>query len=182
MRIIGGKFKGRPINAPKNLSARPTTDFAKTGLFNILTNKIDFEGIAVLDLFCGTGNITLEFASRDANSVICVDADHKCLAFIKSESQKLGMKGVYPLKANVFSFIKKCESSFDLIFADPPYNTPETKEIPQVIFERKLLKENGLLIVEHGERESFASLEHFVEVRNYGNVHFSFFRQAHINQ
>jgi 16S rRNA (guanine966-N2)-methyltransferase len=175
VRIISGKFKGRQINAPKNLAARPTTDFAKTGLFNILNNYFEFEGLKVLDLFCGTGNISLEFGSRGAGHVIAVDEDIKCVMFINSEVKKLGMSGVSAIKSSVFSFLEKSSGKFDIIFADPPYNTESTKKIPEIVFEKEMLSEIGWLIIEHGEREDLSGLPHFSNVRKYGNVRFSFF-------
>ncbi|MBC7864368.1 MAG: 16S rRNA (guanine(966)-N(2))-methyltransferase RsmD [Bacteroidia bacterium] len=182
MRIISGKLKGRTINAPKNLPARPTTDFAKTGLFNILNNHLDYEGLHVLDLFCGAGNISFEFGSRGAEKIIAIDQNIRCVKFIASEKEILDLSCITVYKSEVFSFLKKCDQKFDVIFADPPYNTATTANIPQIVFEKEMLNENGWLIVEHGERESLAHLPHFSNVRNYGNVHFSFFRPSDPHQ
>ena len=143
---------------------------------NILNNHLDYEGLHVLDIFCGTGNIAFEFASREARLVTAIDKDFHCTGFIKNESVKLGLKNLQVIKTEVYSWLKKCTEKYDLIFADPPYDTAETKTLPDLIFSKRLLKENGILIVEHGERESFDDHPNCYTHRNYGNVHFSFFR------
>jgi len=175
MRIISGVYKGRTIHAPKKLPVRPTTDFAKESLFNILNNKIDFENLKVLDLFCGTGNITYEFVSRGSNDITCIDLNYDCCNFIKKTLQELNFGGARVIKMNVFSFLKNDLSKYDLIFADPPYDLEEMKSIPDIVFEKKLLKEDGILIVEHGEYTDFTAHTNFKEHRKYGNVNFSFF-------
>jgi len=174
MRIIGGFLKGRTIKTPKDLQLRPTTDFAKEGLFNILANKIDFEGISVLDLFSGTGHISLEFASRGSKQNVAVDKNFKCAGFLRSLSDEFNLN-INATKSEVFDFLRSCNSSFDLIFADPPYDLPEIPLIHQLVFEKNLLNKNGILIIEHGPKTHLEQLSGFEKQRKYGNVNFSFF-------
>jgi 16S rRNA (guanine966-N2)-methyltransferase len=178
MRIIGGTYKGRILHPPKNLPVRPTTDFAKESLFNILNNHIDFEGLKVLDLFCGTGNITFEFSSRGSTDVTSVDSSYQCCEFVKKTIAVMQMTNIKAIKADVFVFLNKGFSKYDLIFADPPYSMdPEQfARIPQLVFEKELLNANGWLIIEHGENIHFNTHPFFTEHRKYGNVNFSFFR------
>ena len=163
------------ISAPHNLPVRPTTDFAKEGLFNILNNKLDFEGLTVLDLFCGTGNIAFEFASRGARSVLSVDAHYGCVKFVKDTARQLGFDGLLTDKSDVFKFLKGHGMRYDLVFADPPYDLSNIAEIHTLVFDRQLLNDNGLLVIEHGPKTKLDGLSHFVEHRKYGNVNFSFF-------
>lgn len=174
MRIIGGSLKGRTIKLPKDLQLRPTTDFAKEGLFNVLSNKIDFEEVSVLDLFSGTGHISLEFASRGCKNCIAVDKNFKCVGFLRAVSNELKLN-INATKSDVFEFLRSCNSKFDLIFADPPYDHEEIAVIHQLVFEKKLLNENGLLIIEHGPKTHLEELRGFDRQRKYGNVNFSFF-------
>ncbi len=176
MRIISGTHKGRTINPPKNLPVRPTTDFAKTGLFNILNNYFDFEKISALDLFCGTGNISYEFASRSAVKIYSVDENYNCIKFINETSEKFGFSNIKSFKNDAFSFLKNCRQKFDIIFADPPYEMKETGKIPELIFEKELLNENGWFILEHSKRVDFSNHPNYFETRNYGEVHYSFFK------
>ena len=175
MRIIGGHKKGITIHTPKNLPVRPTTDFAKEGLFNILNNKIIFETCDVLDLFSGTGNISYEFASRGANSVLSVDLNYACTSFIKKTVFELGFNNMKAIKSDVFRFINSCETNFSLIFADAPYAMPEVKDLPKMIIEKGLLREGAMMIIEHDKSINFAGQPLFFENRKYGNVNFSFF-------
>jgi len=175
MRIISGTYKGRRISAPSNITARPTTDFAKEGLFNLLNNRIDFEDIDVLDLFAGTGGIGIEFVSRGCNSAISIEQNERHCAFIRKVCEDLKIKNLSLMKTDVFRFINSCHSKFDLIFADPPYELEELKEIPDIIFKNQLLKEDGLFILEHSSKDSFVAHPNFDDHRNYGNVNFSFF-------
>lgn len=178
MRIISGSHKGRQIFPDKYFTARPTTDFAKENLFNVLRRYIDFEGIKALDLFSGTGSISYELASRGAAEIISVELNYKHFAFIKRTAQELGFTKIKVYKNDSFSACKKLKGShFDLIFADPPYNLPEIEQIPPVIFDNDLLTEGGIAIVEHPASVDYSSSSHFCEHRAYGSVNFSIFRK-----
>jgi len=174
MRIIGGKLKGLRINPPANLPVRPTTDLAKEALFNILNNQYDLEGIRVLDLFSGTGNVSLEFASRGAEQVISVDKHFGCFNFLKQVAQKHDLPNIKAVKSDVFKFLELETDQFDIIFADPPYDLPTIPRIPEIVFARNLLTESGVLIVEHPSLKKIDS-PYFLEQRKYGYSSFSFF-------
>ena len=176
MRIISGSHKGKRIQAPKNLSARPTTDMAKEALFNILNNKLYFEELEVLDLFAGTGNISYEFASRGVAHITAVDRDPKCVSFIAKTSQDLNFP-IKVIKSDIFSFLNKIKASYDLVFADPPYQLAEEEfvKIATLVFERGLLSEEGMLILEHSKHTDLSSVPNFRESRKYGGSMFSFF-------
>ena len=175
MRIIGGKLKGIRLQPPANLPVRPTTDMAKEALFNILNNKFDFETCAVLDLFCGTGNLTFEFASRNAEKILAVDMDYGCVNWVKSAAQKYEFKQVEVRKADVFKLLKQMTGAYDLIFADPPYHMPNIPQLPVIVQEQQLLKPDGLLIVEHQSNMRLSNQPGYTETRKYGNSSFSFF-------
>jgi len=179
MRIITGKYKGRHFDIPRSFKARPTTDFAKENIFNVLTGYIDFEGATALDLFSGTGSISLELASRGCAHVISVEADRDHHRFIQQCIQKLQDPAVTAIRGDVFRFVKSCKQQFDFIFADPPYALAELKTIPALIFEKNLLKEDGVFVFEHGKNDSFTDHPNFVEHRAYGSVNFSIFRPLH---
>ena len=171
MRIITGIYKGRHFDIPKTFKARPTTDFAKENIFNVLNAYIDFEGATALDLFSGTGSISLGCAS-----VISVEADREHHAFIKQCLKKIGTDKCVPLRGDVFRFIKSCRQQFDFIFADPPYALPELPELPRMILGHNLLKPGGVFVFEHGKHNSFDDVPGFIEHRAYGSVNFSLFR------
>lgn len=175
MRIISGKYKGRKIEPPGKLPVRPTTDFAKEGLFNVLTNMIDFEETEALDLFAGTGNISFELISRGCVSVLSVEQNFHCIKFINSMCEKLNEHNLRTQTADVFRFLGFCTRQFDLIFADPPFELDNAQLIPGIVFERKLLKPGGMLIMEHSERFDFSTYPNFSQTRHYGKVNFSFF-------
>ena len=175
MRIIGGILKGLRLNPPKNLPVRPTTDLAKEALFNILQNQIDIEGIAVLDLFSGTGNISMEFASRRAANVISVDRSILCVNYLKDAARQHKLEQIKTYKADVFKYLQMETDQYDLIFADPPYDLNQIPEIPKIVFEKKLLRPGGLLIVEHQSMQNLSQHASFVEQRKYGHSSFSFF-------
>lgn len=177
MRIISGKHKGRRIIAPRLLPVRPTTDMAKEALFNILYNSYAFDGLSVLDLYSGTGNISYEFASRGAVSVTSVEADRNCVAFIKKTAAVLEFP-ITALRGLALDFLENTRQNYDIIFADPPYDRPleEFEKIRELVFARKLLKENGLLVIEHGRHTDLSGGEFFGEDRKYGGSIFSFFR------
>lgn len=176
MRIISGKNKGRRIIAPKNLPVRPTTDRAKEGLFNILNNSYFFEELSVLDLFAGTGNISYEFASRGASYIVAVDSNLGCIRFINRCNESL-QSNIHTEKKDVFVYLKKSKQRFDIIFADPPYNLlpDDFYNMPKLVFEKKLLKEDGLLIIEHASKTDLSHLANFQYQRKYGDSVFSFF-------
>ena len=175
MRIISGKYKGRRIQPPTNITARPTTDFAKEGLFNLLNNRIDFEGISMLDLFAGTGGIGIEFVSRDCRNVTSVEQNERHIAFIRKVCSELKIENLTAIKTDIFKFIDTCHCKFDFIFADPPYDLKRLTEIPDLIFAKQLLAPDGLFVLEHSVKNSFENHPRFVEHRHYGNVNFSFF-------
>jgi 16S rRNA (guanine(966)-N(2))-methyltransferase RsmD len=175
MRIIGGSLKGLRLNPPKNLPVRPTTDLAKEALFNILQNKIDFEDIKVLDLFSGTGNISMEFASRGAAQVIAVDRSIQCVHYLKDTARQHGLTSIKAFKDDVFKYLQLETEQFDLIFADPPYDLNKIPEIPKIIFDKNLLLPDGLLIVEHQSMQNLSNHPAFTEQRKYGHSSFSFF-------
>ena len=177
MRIIGGKFKGKAILPPQGYKARPTTDFAKEGLFNILNNEYEIEGLKVLDLFGGTGAISYEFASRGAEMVYCVEMLPLHANFIKSQAAALGMRNLTVVRHNVFEFLDICHEKFDIIFADPPYALEGLGELPDKVFAKDILHPGAYFILEHPEEYNFESNPYFVKERKYGNVHFSFFEK-----
>jgi len=176
MRIITGIHKGRHFDIPRTFKARPTTDFAKENIFNVLTGYIDFEGANALDLFSGTGSISLELASRGCARVISIEADRDHHRFICDCLKALQAEEVVPLRADVFRFLKTCRQQFDFIFADPPYVLKEIPLLPDLVFEKNLLKEGGVMVLEHGRDHDFKMHPNFVEHRSYGSVNFSLFR------
>lgn len=181
MRIISGIYRGKNIQTPTNFKLRPTTDFAKEALFNILTNNFSFENINVLDLFSGTGNITYEFASRGAHSIIAVESNYQHYNFISKEVKKMNFNQVKVIKADVFKFLKKCNQKFDIIFADPPYELDNYIDIYNLITENKLYNQEAILIIEHSKNLDFSDKPYFKIKRNYGSVNFSFFEFTDIS-
>ena len=175
MRIIGGTHKGRVIKTPNNLPVRPTTDFAKESIFNILNNHFEFDGLTILDLFCGTGNMSYEFTSRGCGEITSVDNNYSCCEFIKKTIATFQMNEVKVIKSDAFAFLKRTAGSYHIIFCDPPYDMGNFEQLPELVFSKNLLKPQGWLIVEHGERTDLSKLEHFREHRSYGNVNFSIF-------
>jgi len=176
MRIITGIYKGRRFDIPHTFKARPTTDFAKENIFNVLNSYIDFEGATALDLFAGTGSISLELLSRGCQQVVSIEKDRDHHAFIRQCVQKLGADNSVVIRGDVFRYIKSCSQQFDFIFADPPYQLAELAQIPDLIFEKDLLKEEGIFVLEHGAQNDFSNHPHFVEHRKYGSVNFSIFQ------
>jgi 16S rRNA (guanine966-N2)-methyltransferase len=180
MRIIGGALKGLRLNPPKNLPVRPTTDMAKEALFNILQNKIEFEGIKVLDLFSGTGNISMEFASRGAELVVAVDRSIHCVHYLKDTARQHGLTNITAFKEDVFKYLQIETEQYELIFADPPYDMNKIPEIPKIIFDKDLLLPGGLLIVEHQSMQNLSNHPAFTEHRAYGHSSFSFFTRLSV--
>ena len=177
MRIISGKYRGRTIVPPRNLRARPTTDFAKENLFNVLGNLVDFEELDVLDLFSGTGSISYEFASRDARSVTSVEVNSVHHNFIRQTARDLKFENFFAVKANVFLYLKSCTKKFDLIFSDAPYDLEGSEEVIRLVFERDLLAEDGILIFEHSKDQDVSNFPNYWQTRSYGSVQSSFFRK-----
>ena len=170
MRIITGKYKGRHFDIPRTFKARPTTDFAKENIFNVLVQYVDFDSAEALDLFSGTGSISLELVSRGCSRVVSVELDRDHHRFIQDCMKKLNDQTCIPIRGDVF------QQQFDFIFADPPYALKELATLPDLVFERQLLKEEALFVLEHGKDYDFSEHPHFVEHRQYGSVNFSLFR------
>ena len=175
MRIISGSHKGRRIEPPKNMTARPTTDFAKESLFNVLNNIMDFEDAMVLDLFSGTGSISYEFASRGAASVVSVEQSKLHANFIRKMKTDLKFDSMNIVQGDVFKYINTCSSKFDLIFADPPYALPTLPTLPDLVMGRGMLREGGLFVLEHSSAYDFSDSPFFKDHRRYGSVNFTFF-------
>lgn len=177
MRIVSGRYKGRRIAVPNNFKARPTTDFAKENLFNILSNYIDWDEIVALDLFGGTGSISLELVSRGCPKVICVEKHPMHYSFIEKAKKELGATELQVYNMDVFKYLKICKEKFDFIFADPPYDLSTISEIPVLVEQYDILNEGGVFIMEHSRNDDFSSLTHFKEKRTYGSVNFSIFEK-----
>ncbi len=176
MRIISGKFKGRRIFPPKNLPVRPTTDMSKEALFNVLNNHFSFEGLKILDLFAGTGNISFEFASRGSDNITSVDGDFGCVKFIKQIAEEYDFN-IAAIKSDVYKFLEKNKSTYDIIFADPPYAFEQKKFeiIVQLIIDQNLLAADGMMIIEHSKYTKLDHMLHFSFKKSYGGSIFSFF-------
>jgi 16S rRNA (guanine966-N2)-methyltransferase len=176
MRIISGKYKGRRIQPPKNLPVRPTTDMSKEALFNVLNNHFSFEGLKVLDLFSGTGNISYEFASRGSYPITSVDGDFGCVKFIKQIAAEYDFT-IAATKSDVFKFLENCKTTYDIIFADPPYGLDQAtfEKVVLLVFEKNLLNEEGMMIIEHSKYTKMDHLDNFSFQKSYGGSFFSFF-------
>jgi 16S rRNA (guanine(966)-N(2))-methyltransferase RsmD len=175
MRIVGGRYKSIRFKPPKGFKSRPTTDFAKEGLFNVLTHRLDLEEMEVLDLFCGTGNISFEFLSRGA-TVTSIDNNFKCLKYIKETAQKLdALNQISLLRLDVKRYLEDTTSKFDIVFMDPPFDIKHYEELIGLVFAKKLLKKEGILIVEHHKKIDLTGIQNFEQLKKYGNVCFSFF-------
>ncbi len=176
MRIISGKWGGRKISPPTNMPhTRPTTDIAKEGLFNILQNRMDFEGIKILDLFGGTGCISYELASRGAADLTIIEKDNTMHGFIKMNLDMLGVQNCKVLKMDVFAYLNTCTETFDFIFAGPPYALGSIDELPKIIVSRQLINKAGFFVLEHTPRNQYQKFPGFSFERNYGSTLFSFF-------
>lgn len=176
MRIVSGKYRGRRITPPKGMEARPTTDYAREGLFNILQHSVPLEGITVLDLFAGTGAVALEFLSRGAEKVLSVDHDRELFQHQQRMARELGEANWHMVKSDVFAFLNTHSGSYDVVFADPPFTLEGIERVPQLVQQRGLLASDGLLIVEHSQRIGLKEQPGFWKQRPYGAVHFSFFK------
>lgn len=177
MRIISGKYKGRHFDVPRNFKARPTTDFAKENLFNILLNIIDFEETTALDMFSGTGSISLELLSRGCRHVTSVEMDTLHFAHLKKSAKNLNDEGWHLVRDDVFRFIRRCTMQYDLIFADPPYALKGLAEIPDLVMKSNMFKENGIFVFEHGKDNDFSQHPDFLRHIAYGSVNFTFFKK-----
>ena len=177
MRIIGGSLKGKTIDPPAGYKARPTTDFAREALFDILSNEYEFDDLKVLDLFGGTGAVSFEFISRGVGHVWCVEMAPAHAAFISSQMRRLGIRNMTVVRHNVFDFLPLCTEKFDLIFADPPYALDGLETLPDQVLSRDILHPGGYFILEHGDEHNFSAHPAFVKEKRYGRVHFSFFEK-----
>ncbi|MGM9832574.1 MAG: 16S rRNA (guanine(966)-N(2))-methyltransferase RsmD [Candidatus Limisoma sp.] len=177
MRIIRGKYGRRRFDVPKNITARPTTDFARENIFNVIENIIDIDGIEALDLFAGTGAISLELLSRGAARVTAVEKAMTQYAFIRRTAEQLGEHNLNLIKGDVFKFLAAPHAQFDFIFADPPYDLPRFGEIPQLVLQADILKPDGLFVIEHSRAYDFSTLPGFADHRAYGSVNFSIIRK-----
>lgn len=178
MRIVGGDFSGRRFSPPANIPARPTTDVAKEGLFNTLENLMDFEDTKTCDIFGGTGSISYELASRGAGDLTLIERDATSIQFIKKTAQALGiLEKMHIIKGDVFKFMKQSTESYDFIFAGPPYALETIDDLPQLVFEKKMLAPDGIFVLEHTPRNDYQQHPCFLRMKNYGTTVFSFFQQ-----
>jgi 16S rRNA (guanine(966)-N(2))-methyltransferase RsmD len=175
MRIISGKYKSRRFEAPKSFKARPTTDFAKENLFNVIANRIDLDGAIALDLFSGTGSIGFELLSRGCKEVVCVEKEAAHYTFIQKVKTELKGDSLLAIKGDAFRFIESSKETFDFIFADPPYALKNLDKVPEMILSGNLLKAGGLFVMEHSKDHDFSALPYFTQKRVYGAVNFSIF-------
>lgn len=176
MRVISGIYKRRRFDVPRTFKARPTTDFAKENLFNVLNNYMDFEEMTALDLFAGTGSISIELVSRGCKRVVSVEKEAAHHAFICKVMQEVKTDRCFPIRGDVFKYLNSKHEPFDFIFADPPYELKELKSIPDLVFNNNLLAPDGLFVLEHGKTDHFEEHPRFLERRVYGSVNFSIFR------
>jgi 16S rRNA (guanine(966)-N(2))-methyltransferase RsmD len=176
MRIISGKLKAIRFNPPKGFPSRPTTDFAKEGLFNVLEHRFSLYDLRILDLFAGTGNISFEFASREAGEILAIDKNPRCVRFIRDMAKKHDFsEDIHCIQAEVLKMIPKLEGDFDIVFADPPFDFQHYDELVRLVQEHELIAENGTFVLEHSHRTKLDHLPGFQESKKYGNVVFSFF-------
>lgn len=174
MRIVAGDLKGRRLMPPSNIEVRPTTDFAKESLFNILRNKIEFPECTALDLFCGTGGISFEFVSRGIRQITSIDINPKCIAFINKTKEQFKVDNLFALRQDAFVYLGRSKMQFDVVFADPPYDMQNFDLVPELVLQ-SFVKPGGLFILEHSREHSYEDNPYFSEHRNYGKVNFTFF-------
>lgn len=175
MRIIAGTLRGRRLEPPQDLPVRPTTDMARESLFNILNNYVDYEDCSVMDLFAGTGAVSLEFISRGARDVTAIDINVQCTDFIKRCATQFHVNNLHVVRANVLDLLMRANRRFDIVFADPPYALAELPTLPDIVFEKEVLTDDGIFILEHPREYSFEEHPHFWQHRAYGKVNFTFF-------
>jgi 16S rRNA (guanine(966)-N(2))-methyltransferase RsmD len=181
MRIISGIYGHRRFKVPSSFKARPTTDFAKENLFNVLSNRIDWDEVDALDLFAGTGSILFEMLSRGCRSVTAVEQNRTHTDFILKVSRELKTDALSLIRGDVFRFLNSAqEQSYDFIFADPPYSLITLPDVPRIILEKKILRKNGLFVLEHSKEYDFSILPCFSQRRVYGSVNFSLFSMEHL--
>ena len=179
MRIISGIYGHRRFKVPSSFKARPTTDFAKENLFNVLSNLMDWDGVDALDLFAGTGSISFEMLSRGCGSVTAVEQSRPHADFILKVSRELKTEALSLIRGDVFRFLNTAKAeSFDFVFADPPYSQPSLPDIPRLVIEKKILRANGIFVMEHAKEHDFSTFPFFSQRRVYGAVNFSIFRLA----
>lgn len=176
MRVISGIYRHRRFDVPRTFKARPTTDFAKESLFNVLANRIDLEDASALDLFSGTGSISIELVSRGCSQVVSVENDPDHYRFICKVMETVKTDRCLPVKGDVFKYIAGCNTKFDFIFADPPYQLENLADIPDLVFDVGILADDGIFVLEHGKTNNFSNHPHFTDMKVYGSVHFSFFK------
>ena len=176
MRVISGIYRHRRFDVPRTFKARPTTDFAKESLFNVLANRIDLEDASALDLFSGTGSISIELVSRGCSHVGSVENDPDHYRFICKVMETVKTDRCLPVKGDVFKYIAGCNTKFDFIFADPPYQLENLADIPDLVFDAGILADDGIFVLEHGKTNNFSNHPHFTDMKVYGSVHFSFFK------
>lgn len=176
MRIISGKYGRRRFDVPTNIKARPTTDFARENIFNVLSNMLSFDGLTALDLFAGTGAVTFEFASRGCRRVVAVENYPVQYKFIRKVAEQLGAEEVYPVRGDVFKYLQTAGESFDIVFADPPYDLPGFVEIPSKVITSGVIAPGGLFVMEHPSTADFTSLPGAIDHRRYGSVNFTIFK------
>ncbi|HRO43222.1 MAG TPA: RsmD family RNA methyltransferase [Flavipsychrobacter sp.] len=178
MRIVGGDFSGRRFNPPTSIPARPTTDVAKEGLFNTLENMMDLEDIKTCDIFGGTGSISYELASRGATDLTLIERDAVSIQFIKKTAEALGiLEKMHIIKGDVFKFMRQSRDQYDFIFAGPPYALQNIDDLPMLVFEKNMLKPEGIFVLEHTPRNDYQNHPRFTRIKNYGTTVFSFFTQ-----
>ncbi|WP_027418325.1 RsmD family RNA methyltransferase [Crocinitomix catalasitica] len=177
MRIISGALKGKRFFPPKKFPSRPTTDLAKESLFNILDNRVYFEKLEVLDLFAGTGNVSLEFLSRGVGKLISIDSHFVSNRFQEKLKRELDLKNWLIYKQDAIKYLENATGQFDIIFADPPFDFKDTNNLPALIFDKNLLVDDGILVVEHGQETNMSHCVNYKLTRNYGGVYFSFFEK-----
>jgi len=175
VRIISGSHKGRRFNPPKGFNSRPTTDIARESLFNILSNTYQIDGLIAIDLFAGSGGVSFEFASRGAEKVISIEKSFPVFKHIIKLANEFGLDQIRVIKKDVFSWLKSTDERGDIIFADPPFDLEQIKELPSIIFEKKMIKSGGCFILEHPANLSFDEHKEYSHTKKYGAVNFSFF-------
>jgi len=182
MRIIRGKYGRRRFSVPTNITARPTTDFARENIFNVIENLVDLEDLKCLDLFAGTGAVSFELLSRGAASVTSVEKSATQARFIEKVKQELNDRNLHLLRTDALRYIRDSSTSFDFVFADPPYDLDGFGDIPQMVLELRLLHPGSIFIIEHSKKYDFSSLPHFIDHRAYGSVNFSIFKIPEENE